>query len=163
MIFLKWGQKSKSRVIIPPLKETGSAQLESLTPDCTGSDAILFILILVSSEGSSWPPAVGPFSAGVMACTRLWDPQLTFEGWREGPQSGLVTPQSPLLLLGLVEQAHSSLCPGLRLQHNLEAVLSWGSFIWDDFLLRVKVRSVFWCSKNSRYHQNGHQQKIYKW
>ena len=95
MIFLKWGQKSKSRVIVPPLKETGSAQLESLSPDCTGSDAILFILVLVSAEGSSWPPAVGPFSAGVMACTRLWDPQLTFEGWREGPQSGLVTPQSP--------------------------------------------------------------------
>lgn len=93
--FLKWGQKSKSRVIVPPLKETGSAQLQSLSPDCTGSDAILFILVLVSSEGSSWPPAIGPFSAGVMACTRLWDPQLTFEGWREGPQSGLVDTPPP--------------------------------------------------------------------
>ena len=53
--FLKWGQKSKSRVTTTPLKETGSVQLQSL-----GSDAILFIPVLVSSEGSSWPPAIGP-------------------------------------------------------------------------------------------------------
>ena len=59
-----------------------------------GSDAILFILILVSSEGSSGPPATGPI---LSRSHGLYPPvgpsvQLTFERWREGPQGGLVTP-----------------------------------------------------------------------
>ena len=67
--------------------------------------------------------------------------QLASEGWRN-PRGFLGDPQSPLLLPGFVAQAHSSLCPGLGLQHNLEADLPWGTFILDDFLLREKVRSV---------------------
>lgn len=85
--FLKWGQKSKSRVITTPLKETGSVQLQSL-----GSDAILFIPVLVSSEGSSWPPAIGSTLSRSHGPPVGPSVQLTSEGWREGPQGCLVTP-----------------------------------------------------------------------
>ena len=142
--FLKWGKKSKSRDITPPLKETGSVHLQSRSQDSAGSNALLIILMIVSSGGSSWPPAIGQT---LSRSHYLFPPggpsvQLTFEGWREEPQGGLVTPSPHCFSLGFVglAQPHSSLCPGLHFQHNLETALSWGTFISDGFLLRVKVR-----------------------